>query len=79
MGMEIHRHAAAGRMSGESFRAFQDSRPDYERWKTANGWHSQKLGPGDDLSLPAFGVRCAVVDLYEGTPLQPRSRPRPAA
>ncbi|MEH2492129.1 Uma2 family endonuclease [Bradyrhizobium sp. AZCC 2230] len=40
--------------------------------KTQNGWTSQTLGPADDLNLPAFGLQCAVAELYEGTPLQPR-------
>jgi Uma2 family endonuclease len=44
--------------------------------KSDKGWHSQKLGPNDELVLPAFGLRCAVTDLYEGTPLQPRVAPR---
>jgi Uma2 family endonuclease len=40
--------------------------------KTDKGWTSQKLGPADTLRLPGFGLTCAVADLYEGTPLQPR-------
>lgn len=43
--------------------------------KTDNGWSSHDLGPDDELVLPAFGLRCRVDDLYEGTPLAPRSRP----
>jgi Uma2 family endonuclease len=45
--------------------------------KTEKDWHSKKLGAGDHLSLPAFGLRCSVTDLYEGTPLQPRATTRP--
>jgi Uma2 family endonuclease len=45
--------------------------------KSGKGWHSLKLGPNDELFLPAFGLRCPVTDLYEGTPLQPRVVPRP--
>jgi Uma2 family endonuclease len=45
--------------------------------KTGMGWQSHHLGAGDELSLPAFGLRCPVVALYEGTPLRPRSRPQP--
>jgi Uma2 family endonuclease len=41
--------------------------------KTAQGWHYRRLGPEDELVLPAFGLRCAVTDLYQGTPLKPRS------
>lgn len=40
--------------------------------KTPAGWSSQTLGAADDLKLAAFGLQCAVADLYEGTPLQPR-------
>jgi Uma2 family endonuclease len=40
--------------------------------KADKGWSSQKLGPADTLRLPGFGLTCAVADLYEGTPLQPR-------
>jgi Uma2 family endonuclease len=40
--------------------------------RTQNGWTSQTLGPDHDLNLPAFGLQCAVAELYEGTPLQPR-------
>jgi Uma2 family endonuclease len=47
--------------------------------RSDKGWQSLKLGPGDKLSLPAFGLRCTVTDLYEGTPLQPRSVARPQA
>jgi Uma2 family endonuclease len=41
--------------------------------RSDKGWESLKLGPDDELSLPAFGLRCSVTDLYDGTPLQPRS------
>ncbi|MBR0955762.1 Uma2 family endonuclease [Bradyrhizobium japonicum] len=40
--------------------------------RTQAGWNSQTLGASDDLKLPEFGLQCAVADLYEGTPLQPR-------
>jgi Uma2 family endonuclease len=40
--------------------------------KTETGWCSQRPGPGGELALPAFGLRCHVEDLYEGTPLRPR-------
>lgn len=47
--------------------------------KSPSGWNSQTLGAANDLKLPAFGLQCAVLDLYEGTPLQPRrARKRPA-
>jgi hypothetical protein len=46
--------------------------------KSETGWQSPKLGPDDELVLPAFGLRCSVTDLYEGTPLQPRVVPQPA-
>ncbi len=40
--------------------------------KTENGWTSQTLNGADELNLTAFGLRCDVADLYEGTPLNPR-------
>jgi len=40
--------------------------------RTEKAWRSKVLGPADELYLPAFGLRCAVADLYEGTPLNPR-------
>jgi Uma2 family endonuclease len=40
--------------------------------RTGKGWTSQTLGSADELCLPGFGLHCAVADLYEGTPLQPR-------
>jgi Uma2 family endonuclease len=40
--------------------------------KTEKGWSSKTLGPADELHLSAFGLRCAIADLYEGTPLNPR-------
>jgi Uma2 family endonuclease len=40
--------------------------------RMSDGWSSKTLGPADDLHLLGFGLRCAVSDLYEGTPLQPR-------
>lgn len=44
--------------------------------RTQGGWNSQTLGAADDLKLPAFGLQCAVAELYEGTPLQPRGKRR---
>jgi len=40
--------------------------------RTKDGWNSRRLGPGDELLLSAFGLRCAAADLYQGTPLNPR-------
>jgi Uma2 family endonuclease len=40
--------------------------------RTEKGWTSSTLGAADELSLPGFGLRCAVADLYQGTPLRPR-------
>ena len=37
MGIELHPNARAGQMSGEEFRAFQDRRPDHERWELIAG------------------------------------------
>jgi Uma2 family endonuclease len=42
--------------------------------RTGTDWASATLGAADELILPGFGLRCAVADLYEGTPLRPRSR-----
>lgn len=44
--------------------------------KSPSGWSSRALGAADDLMQPAFGLQCAVADLYEGTPLQPRRKRR---
>ena len=44
--------------------------------KTETGWNSSVLKGGAEFSIPAFGLWCVVSDLYEGTPLQPRSTPR---
>jgi Uma2 family endonuclease len=43
--------------------------------KTADGWKSETLGPRDEISLPAFGLRAPIIALYDGTPLHPRSEP----
>jgi hypothetical protein len=41
--------------------------------RTKDGWQSAQLaGPAAELILPAFGLKCTVGQLYEGTPLQPR-------
>jgi Uma2 family endonuclease len=41
--------------------------------KTAQGWVSSVLqGGGAELSVPAFGLRCVLADLYDRTPLAPR-------
>jgi hypothetical protein len=48
--------------------------------KTAAGWQSATLDhPDAELALPAFGLRCTVGDVYEGTPLQPRAMRRRTA
>lgn len=44
--------------------------------RTQAGWSSQVLGAADHLKLPGFGLQCAVGELYEGTPLQPRRKRR---
>jgi Uma2 family endonuclease len=42
--------------------------------RTEAGWTSSILQGGDtELSVPKFGLRCRVADLYERTPLQPRA------
>ena len=40
--------------------------------KTEGGWQSSVLNGGAEIVILAFGFRCLVSDLYEGTPLQPR-------
>jgi Uma2 family endonuclease len=40
--------------------------------RTKAGWSSRVVGPGDNLLLSGFGLSCAIADLYEGTPLNPR-------
>jgi hypothetical protein len=46
--------------------------------RTKDGWQSAQLaGPAAELILSAFGLRCTVGQLYEGTPLQPRVIPQP--
>ena len=38
-------------------------------------WQLAKLTKADDpIDMPEFGMRCQVVDLYRGTPLDPRHR-----
>jgi hypothetical protein len=41
--------------------------------KTEEGWKSSILNGGAEIVIPAFGFQCLVSELYEGTPLQPRS------
>ena len=47
--------------------------------RTANGWKSSIIsGPTAELSLPLFGLKRSLSELYEGTPHQPRTvRHRP--
>jgi len=48
--------------------------------RTETGWTVAVLqGPDAELSIPAFGLRCTVADLYEQTPLAHGNaqRPRP--
>lgn len=41
-----------------------------ELWGRANAWKGHVLRAGDDtVELPEFGFRCALRDLYRGTPL----------
>ncbi|ABD89812.1 Uma2 family endonuclease [Rhodopseudomonas palustris] len=41
--------------------------------RSKDGWRAALLnGPEAELRLPAFGLRCALAALYEGTPLMPR-------
>jgi len=40
--------------------------------KMENGWATSVLQGGAELSIPAFGFRCLVADLYRKTPLAPR-------
>ena len=35
----------------------------------ADGWHSQLLRGGDELTLPEFGLACAIGEIYRDTPL----------
>jgi Uma2 family endonuclease len=37
--------------------------------RTDDGWRPQVLTGGDELSLPEFGLMCAVKDVYRDTPL----------
>jgi Uma2 family endonuclease len=37
--------------------------------RTADGWHSQVLRAGDELTLPEFGLTCPVGAVYRDTPL----------
>ena len=37
--------------------------------RVADAWTSQVLGAGDTLTLPEFGLACAVLDVYRDTPL----------
>jgi Uma2 family endonuclease len=42
--------------------------------KTEAGWTPAVLqGGAAELTVPAFGLRCSLADLYERTPLQPRT------
>ena len=41
--------------------------------KTATGWRSERLVDAEaEITLPSFGLRCSVGELYEGTPLRSR-------
>jgi len=45
--------------------------------RSDNGWNEQVLTRPDDLlELPDFGLACKVADLYRGTALQPRQKPK---
>ena len=42
--------------------------------KRANWQLTTLTGPDDVIEMPEFGLRCCVVDLYRGTPLDPARR-----
>ncbi|MCP9628673.1 Uma2 family endonuclease [Rhodopseudomonas palustris] len=43
--------------------------------RIGEAWQSSTLSGGEaELHLPAFGVRCLLGDLYDGTPLRPRKQ-----
>ncbi len=43
--------------------------------RIVEAWQSSTLSGGEaELHLPAFGVRCQLGDLYDGTPLRPRTQ-----
>jgi Uma2 family endonuclease len=37
--------------------------------RSADGWRSQVLQAGDELTVPEFGLTCQVSDIYRDTPL----------
>jgi Uma2 family endonuclease len=42
--------------------------------KIDRGWKSTRIvGPSAELTLPQFGLKCLLGQLYEGTPLRPRA------
>lgn len=42
--------------------------------KVDGDWQSTNIsGPSAELSLPQFGLKCVLGQLYEGTPLRPRT------
>jgi Uma2 family endonuclease len=46
-----------------------------EIYARRNNWQPVKLTkPDDSIEMPEFGLRCSVVDLYRGTPLDPALR-----
>jgi Uma2 family endonuclease len=48
----------------------QDRREVTVDLRTADGWRSQVQHAGDELALPAFGLRCQVGDLYRRTAIR---------
>jgi Uma2 family endonuclease len=43
----------------------------------ARGWQPLQLTkPEDVIEMPEFGLRCSVIDLYRGTPLDPQRKPQ---
>jgi Uma2 family endonuclease len=44
-----------------------------EVYARSYGWQSKVLKQPDDvIEMPEFGLRCGVVDIYRGTPLDPQ-------
>jgi hypothetical protein len=52
--------------TAEQFLAFLSTRPDEERWQLIDGMAVMMNPPTE---LREFGFRCAMRDLYRGTPL----------